>query len=188
MAFGEYTTSVSDKDVTMCFVNFSWGIGLGIIINGKMYYGKDGYSGEIYHVHAFDNNILCHCGKKGCLETEISGSAIARKVKERVMSGDASILSGAIRKGKIITVLDIIDAIGKEDSLCIEITSEVGAKLGDALAGLINIFNPGLIVIGGNFAQVESYYFLQPIQLAIRQYSLKLISKDLPIVASSLVC
>ena len=186
MTYGEYVTSIKQPDITMCYVNFSWGIGLGLVINGKIYYGKDGYSGEIGHVHAFDNNVLCHCGKKGCLETEISGSAIARHLKERVLNGETSLLAPAIKAGKNITTTDIINAIEKEDSLCLELTSDVASKLGHALASLVNILNPDLIVIGGNFSQVEACYFLEPIKLAIRQYSLKLVSKDLPIISASL--
>lgn len=186
MLYGEYVTNRSHEITTMHYVNFSWGIGLGMMVNGKLYYGKDGYAGEIGHVHTYDNNILCHCGKKGCLETEVSGRAIARRVKERILKGEASLLSPIVKSGKKLTTKDLIEAIEKEDPLCLEITADVGAKLGKSLAGVVNTLNPDLIVIGGDFSQIESYYFLEPIKLAIRQYSLKLVSKDLPIVSSNL--
>ena len=186
MAYGEYATTMRGEKLNMCYVNFSWGLGLGIIIDGKLYYGKDGYSGEIGHIHAFDNNVLCHCGKKGCLETELSGSAIARKLKERVQAGETSILSPLIKAGRKVTTADIIGAIEKEDALTIELTSAAGMELGHQLAACINLLNPDRIVIGGNFSIVEPCYFLQYINLAIRQYALKLVSKDLPVVSSTL--
>ena len=65
MAYGEYMSGASRKYSNMLYVNIGWGLGLGIIIDGRLYYGKDGYSGEIGHVHSYDNNILCHCWKKG---------------------------------------------------------------------------------------------------------------------------
>ena len=70
--------------------------------------------------------------------------------------------------------------------MSIELVSTAGMELGHRIAGLINILNPEVIVIGGNFSQVESCYFLQYIKLAVRQYSLKLISQDVSIIPSVL--
>lgn len=186
MAYGEYMSGLSKKYSDVCYVNMGWGLGLGLIMDGRLYYGKDGYSGEFGHINMYDNNVLCHCGKKGCLETEVSGRAIARKLTERIKAGETSVLSGKVYSGDIITTSDIIAAVEKEDSLCIELVSAAGMELGHQLAGLINILNPEAIIIGGNFAQVESCYFLQYIKLAVRQYSLKLISQDVPVVPSLL--
>ena len=68
----------------MIYVNIGWGLGMGIMIDGKLYKGKSGFSGEIGHTYGYDNQIICHCGKKGCIETEISGSAVCRKIVERI--------------------------------------------------------------------------------------------------------
>ena len=186
MAYGEYMSGLNKDYSDVCYVNMGWGLGLGLIFGGRLYYGKDGYSGEFGHVHMYDNNVLCHCGKKGCLETEVSGRAISRKLTERIKAGETSVLSGKIRSGEVITTADIIKAVEKEDALSIELVSTAGMELGHRIAGLINILNPEVIVIGGNFSQVESCYFLQYIKLAVRQYSLKLISQDVPIIPSVL--
>lgn len=135
-----------EKDII--FVNISWGLGIGIIIDGKVYTGKSGFSGEFGHVNVFDNEILCHCGKKGCLETEASGSALHRILLERIGSGESSILSKRTAENPP-TLDEIITAVNKEDLLCIEIVEEIGQKLGRQIAGLISIFNPELVIIGG---------------------------------------
>ena len=185
MAYGEYMSGASRKYSNMLYVNIGWGLGLGIIIDGRLYYGKDGYSGEIGHVHSYDNNILCHCGKKGCVETEISMRAIHRKLVERIRHGETSILSAKVRDGEEITPEDITGAVEKEDALCIELVSQTGSMLGEFIAGLINIFNPEAIVIGGNLASVEACYFLQPIETAIRKYALRLMCQNVPVMTSS---
>ncbi len=72
MAYGEFCSGVVTKEKNVLFVNMDYGVGLGILIDGKMYYGKSGFSGEFGHIPFFTNEIICHCGKKGCLETEAS--------------------------------------------------------------------------------------------------------------------
>ena len=185
MAYGEYMKGVVEGEKQVIFVNISWGLGIGIIIDGKLYYGKSGFSGEFGHFPAFDNEILCHCGKKGCLETETSGIAIHRMVLERIKNGESSILTEKVKDLNDLTLTDIIDATNMEDPLCIEIIEEVGYKLGRYIAGLINIFNPELVVIGGQVSQTEGFIML-PIRSSVRKYSLGLVNKDTRIVSSKL--
>ncbi len=186
MTYGEYMQGCVKGEKDIIFVNVSWGIGIGIIIDGKIYTGKSGFSGEFGHVSAYDNEIICHCGKKGCLETETSGSALHRILLERIRNGESSILSAQITDKKDpITIDDIIAAVNKEDLLCIEIVEEIGQKLGKQIAGLINIFNPELVIIGGTLS-LTGDYITQPIKTAVRKYSLNLVNKDSAIVTSKL--
>ena len=186
MAYGEYITHYKNSYKNMCYVNIGWGLGLGLILDGKLYYGKDGYSGEFGHVNLYNNNVLCHCGKKGCLETEVSGRAIIRKLTERITKGETSVLSKKVHSQKTITTSDLQFAIEKEDSLCLELVTETAKELGKHLAAIVNILNPDVIVLGGKLSQIESYYFQQYVQLSIRQYSLKLMSQDIPVLTSPL--
>ena len=186
MTYGELVQGCVKGEKDILFVNISWGLGIGIIIDGKIYTGKSGFSGEFGHVNAFDNEILCHCGKKGCIETELSGSAICRKLIERIHNHEASVLSRKVWGGNVITIADIIAAAEQEDPLCIELVSQVGSELGHQLAGLINLLNPDCIVIGGKIAEVAPYYFLQPVTLAIHKYSLRLMNQHLSILPSRL--
>jgi glucokinase-like ROK family protein len=185
MTYGEYLQGCVKGEKDVIFVNVSWGIGIGIIIDGKIYKGKSGFSGEFGHINAFDNEIICHCGKKGCLETEASGLALHRVLLERIEKGERSILSERASKTDPLTILEIIAAINKEDLLCIEILEETGQKLGKQIAGLINIFNPELVVIGGTFS-LTGDYLLQPIKSAIRKYSLNMVNKDSVVTISKL--
>jgi predicted NBD/HSP70 family sugar kinase len=185
MTYGEYMQGCVKGEKNIIFVNVSWGLGIGIIIDGKVYTGKSGFSGEFGHVNAFDNEIICHCGKKGCLETEASGSALYRVLLERVQNGESSILSDRILSGEQVTLDEIIASVLKEDVLCIEIVEEIGRKLGKQVAGLINIFNPETVIIGGTLSLTEDY-LTQPIRSAVRKYSLNLVNKDSVIMTSKL--
>lgn len=185
MTYGEYMQGVVKGEKNILFVNIGWGLGVGIIIDGKVYYGKSGFSGEFGHFCLFENEILCHCGKKGCLETEASGSALYRILLERYKQGSNTILANKIDKNEYIGLTDLIDAIHKEDMLSIEILEEIGLHLGKGIAGLMNIFNPELVVLGGPLSKTGEYLSL-PIKSAIRKYSLNLVSKDTQIKVSKL--
>ena len=145
---GEVST---EKNVL--FVNVDYGVGLGILIDGKIYYGKSGFSGEFGHAPIFENEIICHCGKKGCLETEASGTALIRRFRERIQEGSSSSVVKKVKNLNDLTVTDLIQAANAEDMLCIELLAEVGEKLGKGLAALINVFNPELIILGGTLFQ-----------------------------------
>lgn len=186
MTYGECMKGVVKGEKNIVFVNLSWGLGVGLVINGQLYAGKSGFSGELGHFSVFDNEILCHCGKKGCLETEVSGMALYRKLCEQVAEGKSSILSERILAAKeSVTLDDIIKATNKEDLLCIELVEEIGMLLGRYLAGVINLLNPELVIIGGALSATEDYILL-PVKGAIRKYTLNLVNKDSSVVLSKL--
>ena len=185
MTYGEYICGVANNEKNMLFINVSWGLGMGMIVDGKLSYGKSGYSGEIGHFPFTDNNQICHCGKTGCLETAASGSAIHRMFIEKLQEGRASVLADAYKNGEEITLYDILNAVAEEDVLAIEIIEKTGVTLGRAIAGLINIFNPELVVIGGIVSKAKDYLLL-PIKSSIQKHSLNLVSKDTAIKFSKL--
>lgn len=185
MAYGEYMCGVAKEEKNMIFVNIGWGVGIGIIVNGRLYYGKSGFSGEFGHVYTFDNEIICQCGKKGCLETEASGLAIHRMLLERMKNGSNTILQKKVESGQPLLLEDIINAALNEDILSIEIIEEAGNNLGRSIAGLINVFNPELLVIGGTVSLTGDYIML-PIKSAVKKYSLNLVNKDTEIKISKL--
>ena len=185
MTYGEYLRSNISEKKDVLFVNVSWGVGLGIIIGGKVYAGKSGFAGEFGHTPAYDNGLICHCGKKGCLETEASGNAIYRKLVERVQQGEMSLLADAVMKGELITLEMIADAVNKEDTLCIELVEELGYELGKHIAGLMNLFNPEMVIIGGILSTTDDYLIL-PIKTSIKKHSLNMVNKDTIIKVSFL--
>ena len=177
MTYGEYLGD-GLKEKNMLFVNVSWGLGMGMILNGRLYYGTSGYSGEFGHFPLLDNGQMCRCGKIGCLETGASGSALVRMIGEKLSAGRASSLGRKYKADGKVNLNDIFAAIKKEDILAIETVEKVGTNLGKGLAGLINIFNPELVVIGGKVAVAAGDYLMLPIRTAIRRHVLNIANRD----------
>ena len=135
---------------------------------------------------AYNNNIICHCGKIGCVETEVSGRALKRKLTENILAGKPSILSDKVLKQKEeLTLEDIMDAIAKEDVLSLATLQHIADELGKQLAGIINIFNPEMLVIGGEMSVTGDYLTL-PVNIGIKKYSLNIMNEDSQIVTSEL--
>ncbi|MGJ1378913.1 MULTISPECIES: ROK family protein [Sphingobacterium] len=184
LAYGEFSSGILKDEKDALFVNVDNGIGLGILINGKIYYGKSGFSGEFGHIPIFDNDIICRCGKKGCLETEASGFALRNRVIAALQNGATSILTKKFNDLEDIRLGDIIHAAKKDDNLAIELINELGEKLGRGLATLINIFNPEIIIVGGILAKSEEYLML-PLKNAVNKFSLSIVNKDTKLAYSN---
>ncbi|MGZ3860809.1 MAG: ROK family transcriptional regulator [Flavisolibacter sp.] len=185
MAYGEFYNGIVQHEKNVLFINLDYGVGLGIFIEEQLYYGKSGFGGELGHIPLFQNEIICHCGKKGCLETEASGQALIRLFKEKMTQGSTSSVSIKDGSPDTIRLSDIIDATLNEDMLCIELVEELGEKIGKALAVLINIFNPELVILGGTLMETGDYLRL-PIRSALNKYSLSLVNSDTQLRVSML--
>ena len=176
--YAEYFTGSNIKDEkNILYLHLGRGVAIGIIIDGKLFYGKSGFAGEFGHTPFFDNEIICSCGKKGCLETEVSGIAIENKLIARIRQGVSTILQEKYNHGETIHINDIIAAAKNDDTLAIELIEEAGEKIGKSIAFLINIFNPELVIIGGNLSQAGDYIML-PLKSAANKYSLSLVYND----------
>lgn len=113
---------------------------MSVISNGKLHNGHTGFAGEFGHIFAADNKRLCICGKKGCLETLVSGSALE--------------LAYTQLKGETLPYKSILNLAEKNQPEVIEILQKMGEQLGRSLAILIDLLNPELIVLGGGFMPV----------------------------------
>ena len=185
MTYGEYLGG-GLKEKNMLYVNVSWGLGMGIIADGRLYYGTSGFSGEFGHFPLLDNGQMCRCGKVGCLETGASGSALVRMICDKLAAGRASVLAGKYKKEGKVNLNDIFDAVSNEDTLAIETVEKLGTNLGKGLAGLINIFNPQLVVIGGKVAVAAGDYLMLPIRTAIKRHVLNIANQDTSIKLTKL--
>lgn len=185
MAYGEFHSGAVLNEKNVLFVNIDYGIGLGILIDGKVYYGKSGFGGELGHIPLFNNEIICQCGKKGCLETEGSGIALIRLFKEKIEQGSTSSIVSADQQLDEIRLADIIQAANHEDVLSIELIEQIGEKIGRGLAIVINIFNPELVILGGTLTETGDYIRL-PIRSALNKYSLSLVNNDTQLRISKL--
>lgn len=172
MALGERWFGAAKNVSNALCLNVGWGLGLGIILDGKIYYGRDGYAGEFGHIQVADNGKLCQCGKRGCLETVASGRAIADLARERLSAGAVSKLKerGNQSLGKI-DAAQVVKAAISGDQFSIEILEEAGRYLGEGIAKLINIFNPELVILGGRVAGAKQF-ILDPVRAAATKQSL----------------
>ena len=175
--YGEYVKGCTGQEKNIIYLNLGRGVAIGIIIDGKLYYGRSGFAGEFGHTPYFDNEIICDCGKKGCLETEVSGIAIENKMMNQIRNGRTTILMDKFQKQHKIHINDIIGAARNDDTLSIELIEEAGEKIGKSIAFLINIFNPEQVIIGGSLANAGDYLML-PLKSAVNKYSLRLVYND----------
>ena len=175
--YAEYNFSRSKSESNVIYLHLGLGVAIGIVSDGKLYYGKNGFAGEFGHIPFFDNEKICFCGKKGCLETEVSGIAIEEKMNELVRNGANTILRKRYEAMEQIHIDDIVNAARNDDNLSIELIEEAGEKVGKAVAYLINIFNPESVIVGGNLAAAGDYIML-PLKSATNKYSLSLVYKD----------
>ena len=175
--YAEYTCGKSKDESNVLYLHMGRGVAIGIVVDGQLYYGKSGFAGEFGHIPFFDNEIICSCGKKGCLETEVSGIAIEDKMCRLIEKGVNTILKEKYDQQKSIHIDDIINAAKNDDNLSIELIEEAGEKVGKAVAFLINTFNPETVIVGGNLAAAGDYIML-PLKSATNKYSLNLVYKD----------
>jgi transcriptional regulator of PTS gene len=185
MAYGEFSMGVVEHEKDVLFLNLDYGIAVGILMDGKIYYGKSGYAGEFGHMPIFNNEYICRCGKKGCLETQASGWALVRMFRDKLREGSSSLISSKIADPEHITMEDIIEAAIDDDVLAIELIAQLGENLGRGIASLINVFNPELVILGGSLMQTGEYIWL-PIKTAINKYSLSLVNNDTQLKISKL--
>jgi glucokinase-like ROK family protein len=185
MAYGEFCNGIVNDEKNVLYINIDYGIGMGIMINGQLYYGKSGFAGEFGHIPMFGNEIICHCGKKGCLETEASGQALLQNFIARLKEGASSIVTKKHKNIQHIQLEDIIEAARNDDTLAIELIAEIGEKLGKGIATLINLYNPELVILGGTLSSTGDYLRL-PVKSAINKYSLSLVNNDTELKMSKL--
>ncbi|MCD7970855.1 MAG: ROK family transcriptional regulator [Alistipes sp.] len=175
--YAEYFSGNIRDEKNMVYLHLGRGVAIGVIMDGKLYYGKSGFAGEFGHTPFFENEIICACGKKGCLETEVSGIALEKKIVSMIEAGVNTVLRSKFSKGEPIHIDDIIEAAKNDDTLSIELIEEAGEKIGKSVAFLINIFNPELVIVGGNLSRAGDYVML-PMKAATNKYSLNLVYKD----------
>ena len=184
--FAEQHFGLAKNKKNVLMLQVDWGLGLGIIVNGKLYSGKSGYSGEFGHIPIVTNGPLCVCGKQGCLETVVSAKAIAKQARDAIQKGSSSLISDLVQNDfEKIDISMVIQAANSGDQFAISLFSEAGKWLGQGIAYLIQIFNPELIILSGQVA-VASQFILAPIQQAIHTFSNRDISNDTEIVFSEL--
>jgi glucokinase-like ROK family protein len=184
--FAEQHFGLAKNKKNVLMIQADWGLGLGIVIEKKLYTGESGYSGEFGHLPIVDNGVLCSCGKQGCLETIVSATAIARMARQGIENGNSSLIKRLVNNDlSKIEISIVIQAANSGDQFAISIFNNVGHWLGRGIAYLLQIFNPELIIIGGRVADANQF-ILTPIQQAIQTFSNRDISNNTEIKISEL--
>jgi len=166
----EFRFGQAKNRMDVLVISMDWGLGLGIIMGGKMHTGTSGFAGEFGHIPLIDNGDLCHCGKRGCLETVASGIALVNRAKTGLKAGQTSVLNTMTNgdPDQLEPEL-IIEAANRGDQFAINVLSEIGINLGKGIAILIQIFNPELIILEGKIAEAKQF-ITTPIQQSINTY------------------
>jgi glucokinase-like ROK family protein len=171
MALGEHWSSWPDAE-HLLFVKVGTGIGCGLVAGGEIHRGAEGAAGDIGHIRVTaDESVVCRCGNVGCLEAVAGGGAIAARLREMgVDAANSREAVAAVRAGNPVAVRLIRDA---------------GRMLGDVLSSAVNLFNPAVIVIGGDVAEAHEQ-LLAGVREVVYQRSLPLATRHLRVVRSGL--
>lgn len=162
-ALGEYQYGYHGRFQDMLYITVGTGVGGGIIIGGRIYYGASGGAGEFGHMIIMpEGGPLCGCGSRGCLETLASGTAIARNARELASQGKGKSLLKIAGDVESITAETVGMAARNGDTEALAIINQAGYYLGIGLASLVNIFNPAAIVVGGGVTAGLSELLLAP--------------------------
>jgi N-acetylglucosamine repressor len=169
-ALGEWTFGAGRGEKSLVYIKIGTGIGCGILLDGQIYHGVLGTAGEIGHVTISEDGPPCTCGNYGCLEAMAGGRAIAQRAQLAVKAGQRTLLADHLDHE--ITARDVAEAAKAGDAVSQQLLGDAGRHIGSALASLINLINPGLVLIGGGVAQAGGF-LLDPIREAIQQRSLR---------------
>ncbi len=181
-ALGETYEGAAKGKTEVVYVTVSTGIGAGLICRGKIYRGSLGFAGEIGHMKVKPGGATCGCGGRGCLETVASGTAIARKARQAIESGQ--FIKG-IGSAEALTTEDVFEAVQTGDKVAQTILREAIQYLGMGLANAVNLLNPQIIVVGGGVVKAGKA-LLEPLEKEIRKNAVPALAKDLVLKKAAL--
>ena len=181
---GEWAAGAGRGEQNLAYIKIGTGIGAGLLLDGQIYRGVTGSAGEIGHLTIDENGPLCACGNHGCLEAIAGGTAIALQAQEAARKGQRTQLS-SIKPIEAITARDVAAAARLGDLVAQQILTHAGTYVGIAIAGMVNIFNPGMVIIGGGVAQ-SGDILLEPIRLAVQRRSLPVATRAVRITTAML--
>ena len=185
-ALGEHRFGAGRGVNNLVLLTIGTGIGGGIIIDGRLYHGPSGSAGELGHMTIDVHGPRCVCGNIGCLETLVSGPAIAGKARRRITQGENSSLVEIV-SGKLedITAEQIGVAAWGGDSLALKIITEAATYLGVGMVNIVNIFNPEMIIVAGGVAKLGDL-LLAPARRVVKERAFPVSAQAVSIVPARL--
>lgn len=168
-ALAEFWHGAQEQHKDIIFVSIGTGVSAGIVHNGQLYVGANSSAGELGHVTIEPNGPLCRCGNRGCLQQLVSEQAIADRARSRLREERSSNLYSLVgAHPERITYELVFKAAEEQDALALAVVHETAQYLGIALANLINLFNPDLIILGGPVGQ-QGKVLLDPLLAEVRR-------------------
>ena len=158
-ALGEYVYGAGRGYKNIVYVTVSTGIGGGIILNGEILHGVSFGAGELGHTIVQPDGIRCNCGSIGCLETICAGVHIARRARERLANGEASLMREMVADISKVSAKTVVEALRKKDKLATEIWDETCRFLAIGIANVISILAPEAVIIGGGISAAGDLLF-----------------------------
>ena len=167
------------------YIDIGETVGMGIVIQGQFYYGASGNAGELGHTIISKNGPLCICGNEGCVEALASGMALKKEAQTLMKKGVHTLIANSFDGSEGLRLETIIEAAQKGDKVAYQLISSTAHNIGLAISNMINIFNPGKIILGGPIMAAEKI-ICEAVAHAIKSYSLPLSSSNIELVPSQL--
>jgi predicted NBD/HSP70 family sugar kinase len=185
IALAELKFGAAKSKKNAMIINVGWGVGLGMILDGDLFRGHDGFAGEFSHIPLFLNNKLCSCGKSGCLETETSLLVVIEKANRGLKEGKLSLLKELNEEDAEAAFHNIVTAAGKGDKFAVELLSEAGYNIGRGVAILIHLLNPEIVILSGR-GSAAGKIWQAPIQQALNEHCIPRLAVNTEIEVSAL--
>lgn len=185
IALAEYYFGKAKKEKNAMVINIGWGIGLGMILNGELFRGNDGFAGEFSHIPLFLNGKLCWCGKVGCLETETSLLLMIKSAKEGIDVGRNSKLKSLPFDNIELAFEGMAKAVQQGDQFAAELFAKAGYNIGRGVAILMHLFNPHKVILSGR-GSLGGKIWLAPIQQALNEHCIPRLHQGTVIEVSAL--
>jgi predicted NBD/HSP70 family sugar kinase len=164
------------------YIYIGKGVGSGVLLDGRIYRGAHGVAGEFGHITIKQNGNLCNCGNSGCLEAHVSESRIIEDIKKNIASNVHSSLSEKIEMGNGIGLGDILHHAREGDKLANLTINNVSENIGIGIANLVNVFDPGVIILGGEVIDAFGESMMENILRVVRLKAINAISSQTSII------
>lgn len=186
-ALGEFYFGAAQGTNDFIYIAAGYGLGSGIIVDGKLLRGNKGYASEVGHMTYDPKGELCSCGKRGCYETIIGPRAVIKSVRKLIeeKGPDKTIIKIGTNHAATINYDAVVNAAIEKDQIALDALKDVGCKLGLVVSHLVNIFDPRMVILGGALNYAKD--FIQPVvEKVVRENALQLNREDLEITNSHL--
>jgi predicted NBD/HSP70 family sugar kinase len=184
MALAEKRHGAVKNVDTFLFLYIGLGVGSGIILDNRIYRGRNGVSGEFGHITVKENGPLCKCGNRGCLEALVSTNAILARVRELSAAGVYTTLAPLAGPGRSLTLSQVCRAAMEGDKLANIVVAEIEESVGIGVADLINIFDPGTVILAGEVMEELHGLILEGIERIVRRRAMHAIAQRTAIMKS----